>query len=148
LVRKALSVRFEGEALEARPVVLADAEIDGLESSHWHIWPLAKGGLLTLCPLPGTSQFQLAAPVSARTEPPDPSEDGIRKFIEHRIGNDGVRVRRVACASLFRPQVRMVDRYRVGRVLLAGDAAHVHPPSGGQGLNTGIQDAYNLGWKL
>jgi hypothetical protein len=42
----------------------------------------------------------------------------------------------------------MVDRYRVGRVLLAGDAAHVHPPAGGQGLNTGVQDAYNLGWKL
>jgi hypothetical protein len=42
----------------------------------------------------------------------------------------------------------MVDRYRVGRVFLAGDAAHVHPPAGGQGLNTGIQDAYNLGWKL
>ena len=42
----------------------------------------------------------------------------------------------------------MVDRYRVGRVLLAGDAAHVHSPAGGQGMNTGIQDAYNLGWKL
>jgi hypothetical protein len=50
--------------------------------------------------------------------------------------------------SLFRAQVRLVERYRVGRVLLAGDAAHVHPPAGGQGLNTGIQDAYNLGWKL
>jgi FAD binding domain len=42
----------------------------------------------------------------------------------------------------------MVDRYRVGRVFLAGDAAHLHPPAGGQGLNTGVQDAYNLGWKL
>jgi hypothetical protein len=42
----------------------------------------------------------------------------------------------------------MVDRFRVGRVFLAGDAAHVHPPAGGQGLNTGVQDAYNLGWKL
>jgi len=42
----------------------------------------------------------------------------------------------------------MVDRYRIGRVFLAGDAAHVHPPAGGQGLNTGVQDAYNLGWKL
>lgn len=42
----------------------------------------------------------------------------------------------------------MVGRYRIGRVFFAGDAAHVHPPAGGQGLNTGIQDAYNLGWKL
>src|ERR1700735_5094648 len=46
------------------------------------------------------------------------------------------------------PNIRMVDRYRVGRIFLAGDAAHVHSPVGGQGMNTGIQDAYNLGWKL
>ena len=50
--------------------------------------------------------------------------------------------------STYRVNVRMVERYRVGRVFLAGDAAHVHPPAGGQGMNTGIQDAYNLGWKL
>lgn len=42
----------------------------------------------------------------------------------------------------------LAERYRVGRVLLAGDAAHVHPPTGGQGLNLGVQDAFNLGWKL
>jgi 2-polyprenyl-6-methoxyphenol hydroxylase-like FAD-dependent oxidoreductase len=60
----------------------------------------------------------------------------------------GHRVQRVAWSSIYQPAVRMIDRYRVGRVLLAGDAAHVHPPAGGQGLNTGIQDAYNLGWKL
>jgi hypothetical protein len=64
----------------------------------------------------------------------------------HKI--TGHRVRRVAWSSIYQPSVRMVDRYRVGRVVLAGDAAHVHPPAGGQGLNTGVQDAYNLGWKL
>ena len=116
--------------------------------STWHVWPLAKGCILTLCPLAGTSQFQLAAPLSKRGVAPEPTEDGIREFIESRIGRGGVRVGRVTWASLFRPHVRMVDRYQVARVLLAGDAAHVHPPSGGQGLNTGIQDAYNLGWKL
>jgi 2-polyprenyl-6-methoxyphenol hydroxylase-like FAD-dependent oxidoreductase len=50
--------------------------------------------------------------------------------------------------SDYAPAVGIVDRYRAGRVLLAGDAAHVHSPAGGQGLNTGVQDAYNLGWKL
>jgi len=44
--------------------------------------------------------------------------------------------------------IRLVDRYREGHVFLAGDAAHIHSPVGGQGMNTGIQDAYNLGWKL
>jgi hypothetical protein len=60
----------------------------------------------------------------------------------------GRHVVRVAWSSIYQPAVRMVDCYRVGRVFLAGDAAHLHPPDGGQGLNTGVQDAYNLGWKL
>jgi 2-polyprenyl-6-methoxyphenol hydroxylase-like FAD-dependent oxidoreductase len=148
VVRKVLGVRFEGEELPARPVVLADVEIDALDSEYWHVWPLAKGCILTLCPLAGTSKFQLAAPLSKHGVVPEATEHGIREFIESRIGKDGVRVGCVTWASVFRPHVRMVDRYRVARVLLAGDAAHVHPPSGGQGLNTGIQDAYNLGWKL
>jgi hypothetical protein len=50
--------------------------------------------------------------------------------------------------SRFGDATRLAERYRVGRVLLAGDAAHIHPPIGGQGLNLGIQDAFNLGWKL
>jgi hypothetical protein len=59
-----------------------------------------------------------------------------------------VTVRRVAWASAYGMNARLADRYRVGRVLLMGDAAHIHPPTGGQGLNTSVQDAYNLGWKL
>ncbi len=51
-------------------------------------------------------------------------------------------------ASAFNMNARLSDRYRGGRAFLAGDAAHVHPPTGGQGLNTSVQDAYNLGWKL
>jgi hypothetical protein len=50
--------------------------------------------------------------------------------------------------SRFGDATRQAERYRVGRVLLAGDAAHIHPPTGGQGLNLGVQDAFNLGWKL
>ncbi len=49
---------------------------------------------------------------------------------------------------MWRANIRIVDRYREGRVFLAGDAAHIHSPAGGQGMNTGIQDAQNLGWKL
>jgi hypothetical protein len=59
-----------------------------------------------------------------------------------------VRLRDLTWKSTWKVNVRMVDRYRVGRVFLAGDAAHVHPIAGGLGMNTGIQDAWNLGWKL
>lgn len=57
-------------------------------------------------------------------------------------------VTEVLWASDFRPRAALADRFRAGRVFLAGDAAHVHSPAGGQGLNTSVQDAYNLGWKL
>jgi 2-polyprenyl-6-methoxyphenol hydroxylase-like FAD-dependent oxidoreductase len=58
------------------------------------------------------------------------------------------RITRVRWASDFRPRAALADSFRAGRVFLTGDAAHVHSPAGGQGLNTSIQDAYNLAWKL
>ena len=58
------------------------------------------------------------------------------------------KLRDLTWSTVWRPNVRLAERFRVGRVFIAGDAAHVHPPTGGQGLNTGVQDAYNLGWKL
>ena len=137
-VRKALGVRFEGEPIDEKPMVVADVEIEGLGRLEWHLWPFAKGGVMALCPLPHTSLFQftsLARAVGASIE------GAVRKVTGHRV-------ERVAWSSIYQPAVRIVDRYRVGRVFLAGDAAHAHPPTGGQGLNTGIQDAYNLGWKL
>jgi hypothetical protein len=137
-VRKALGLRLEGEAIDEKPMLVADVEIEGLDRRDWHLWPFAKGGMIGLCPLPNTSLFQFTA--KAKT-----AEAGIEGVV-HKV--TGHRVERVAWSSIYQPAARMVDRYRVGRVFLAGDAAHVHPPAGGQGLNTGVQDAYNLGWKL
>jgi 2-polyprenyl-6-methoxyphenol hydroxylase-like FAD-dependent oxidoreductase len=137
-VRKTLGLKLQGEAIDEKPTLVADVEIEGLDRRDWHIWPFVKGGVIGLCPLPNTSLFQLTA--KAETIGAN-IEGAVRTATGHRIG-------RVVWSSIYQPAVRMVDRYRVGRVLLAGDAAHVHPPAGGQGLNTGVQDAYNLGWKL
>jgi hypothetical protein len=68
--------------------------------------------------------------------------------MERRSGRTDIRLHDLRWISLYRINVRMVDRFRVHRVFLAGDAAHVHSSAAGQGLNTSVQDAYNLGWKL
>jgi 2-polyprenyl-6-methoxyphenol hydroxylase-like FAD-dependent oxidoreductase len=136
-VRKALGLRFGGEALDDRPMLVADVEVEGLDRRDWHVWPLARHGVVALCPLPHTSLFQL----TARAAVADEIEGAVRDVT-------GRRVTRVAWRSVYRPATRVVERLRAGRVFLAGDAAHVHPPAGGQGLNTGVQDAFNLGWKL
>jgi len=137
-VRKILGLRLEGETIDEKALLVADVEIDGLDRRDWHLWPFTKGGVIGLCPLPNTPLFQL----TAKAETMGTSvEDVVRQAT-------GQRISRVAWQSIYQPAVRMVNRYRVGRVFLAGDAAHVHPPAGGQGLNTGVQDAYNLGWKL
>ncbi|MFJ6569210.1 rifampin monooxygenase [Streptomyces sp. NPDC091292] len=76
-----------------------------------------------------------------------PTLDEVRRQLRVYAGSDfGVHSPR--WLSRFGDGTRQAERYRVGRVLLAGDAAHVHPPIGGQGLNLGLQDAFNLGWKL
>ncbi|MEV6973303.1 FAD-dependent monooxygenase [Kitasatospora sp. NPDC093806] len=151
-VRRAIGVPMAGEQVDPRPSLVADVEIDGLDRDNWHIWPKAPGGALLLCPLPGTTAFQLFARFGADDgsgpEQPDTSAEGVRRTVAARTHLPAAAVGRVHWASDFRPRAALAERFRDGRVFLAGDAAHIHSPAGGQGLNTSVQDAYNLGWKL
>jgi 2-polyprenyl-6-methoxyphenol hydroxylase-like FAD-dependent oxidoreductase len=146
-VRKALGVGFEGETWKDERMLVGDVQVDGLDREHWHSWPKHAAGWVALCPLPSTNSFQFQAQIAA-DEPDEPTLQRFQEIVDERTGQPGIRLHDATWLSLYRANVRMVDRYRMGRVFLAGDAAHVHSPAGGQGMNTGIQDAYNLGWKL
>lgn len=146
-VRRALGIAMEGETVDPSPTLVADVRIreEALDRLNWHIF-LGEAGLMTLCPLPGTSDFQLFAQFKEGT--PDTTPEGVRAAVAARTHLREDDVTEVRWSSDFRPRAALADRFRAGRVFLVGDAAHVHSPAGGQGLNTSVQDAYNLGWKL
>ncbi|MEV1066586.1 FAD-dependent monooxygenase [Streptomyces sp. NPDC050263] len=148
-VRRALGIAMTGEVLDPNPTLVADVRVSGLERAWWHVFPPSgeDSDFLALCPLAGTEDFQLVARFPAGTDP-DLSPEGIRKLVADRTHLAAEDVTEVGWASDFRPRAALADRFREGRIFLAGDAAHVHSPAGGQGLNTSVQDAYNLGWKL
>jgi 2-polyprenyl-6-methoxyphenol hydroxylase-like FAD-dependent oxidoreductase len=146
-VRHALDIDFPGKTLGVRAVV-ADVLLAGVGRDAWHRF--SEGSMerqLSLCPLAGTEMFQLQAPIPIEGDV-DLSAEGLSKMVAERTGRDNIQIHSVSWASAFNMNARLADRYRAGRVFLAGDSAHIHPPTGGQGLNTSIQDSYNLGWKL
>jgi hypothetical protein len=130
-------------------MAVGDVEVDGLSRDAWHQWFTPAGGIM-LCPLPGTNAFQVQASheTDADGSPLEPTLERFQQTFDRVAGVPGVRLHDLGWRSTYRVNVRMADQLRIGRAFLAGDAAHVHPIAGGLGMNSGIQDAYNLGWKL
>ncbi|MFI5897682.1 rifampin monooxygenase [Actinoplanes sp. NPDC051513] len=142
-VRKLLGVGFPGEPSRTE-TLMGEMEV-GVPPEE--IAAKVTDKRLSLRPA-GAGVYRVVVPaagVSDRAEPP--TLEDFRQQLRAIAGTDfGVHSPR--WLSRFGDATRLAERYRVGRVLLAGDAAHIHPPTGGQGLNLGVQDAVNLGWKL
>jgi 2-polyprenyl-6-methoxyphenol hydroxylase-like FAD-dependent oxidoreductase len=140
-VREQAGIPFEGGDYE-ESFVLADVEMD---------WPLdreevtlfySEKGLMVVAPLP-ENHFRIVATV--QQAPPEPSIADFESILDERGPENGfLSIRRIVWSSRFRIQHRVAKAMRQGNILLAGDAAHVHSPAGGQGMNTGIQDAISL----
>lgn len=162
VVRHAAGIAFEGDAFPGE-FMLGDVRID---------WDLPRGrAALTLqpvadappdmfiaIPLPEPQRYRVST-LAPPTADPGGTDHGIQStrpgptLAELQAIADRLVVGRCVLSdlrwsSIFRISMRLASTYRAGRMLLAGDAAHIHPPTGGQGMNTGIQDAYNLAWKL
>jgi 2-polyprenyl-6-methoxyphenol hydroxylase-like FAD-dependent oxidoreductase/heme-degrading monooxygenase HmoA len=167
-VRRELGLRFDaGAGKFPQLFMLADVEVDwsmppGYLIRYLHETDGQMDGMLVCVPLRGRGRYRMAtmAPPrimaeAARTDVPpgylkeyDPPSLADFQVALDRLAPPGTTARALRWSSIFRINHGIVEGYRVGRVFVAGDAAHLHPPAGGQGMNTGIQDAYNLGWKL
>lgn len=149
-VRRLAGIPFTGHTEEQPTLVIGDVPAPGLSRTHWHQWFSSDGGGIMLCPIPGTESFQLqAAPeLDAEGAALPPSLEGFQRLFDQHARIPGIRLAEPTWFSTWRINVRMAERMRAGRILLAGDAAHVHPIAGGRGMNTGIQDAAALGRAL
>ncbi|MFC3996756.1 FAD-dependent monooxygenase [Nocardiopsis sediminis] len=158
-VRGLTGIEFPGVPV-VEQFLLADVHAswdrDRSTSAGW----FHRDGILLAIPMRGTGEeeredgdlWRLMADVPALSADERLNEqqiiDRFEQIIPVRSGDGGVEIRDAQWTSVFRIHRRLAADYRRGRVLLAGDAAHIHSPIGGQGMNTGIGDAENLGWKL
>ncbi len=147
-VRQTLRVGFDGETI-SQWFGLADLSVDWEAADDEATVFLAPQGVLGFIPLPEKGRYRLVAtfPDLDPDDSPELDLEVFRKIFADRSGLNG-RLSDPGWISSFMVRERLVPRYDYGRVFLAGDAAHIHSPAGGQGMNTGMQDACNLAWKL
>ncbi|MFG2369289.1 FAD-dependent monooxygenase [Streptomyces mirabilis] len=144
-VRTQAGIDFEGSAYP-QVFLLADLEVDGLEPGAVHAY-MTGTGMLLFFPLGSPASWRMLAMRPPGT-PDTEVKLGLLQEIVDAYTTDRLVLRDPAWMTDFRLHNRGATRYRSGPFFLAGDAAHIHSPAGAQGMNTGIQDALNLGWKL
>lgn len=143
-VRHRLNLPFEGAVYDAS-FMLADVETnEALPADEMQLCP-SELGPLAVFPMSGTRR-RIVATIE-REEGEAPSLEVVKKALQER-GPGGLQALALNWSSYFRIHHRQVAHLRVGRMFVAGDAAHIHSPFGGQGMNTGLHDVWNLAWKL
>ncbi len=146
-VRDALNIQFKGDSYE-HIFYVADTSLDW-KWGHEHLSIyLFNQSFLGLIPMKGKNRFRAIGilPVSYQNEHPNSFEE-IVPHIEKQV-NFPLNFSDTTWFSVYRLHHRCMETFRYGNVFFVGDAAHIHSPAGGQGMNTGLQDAYNLAWKL
>ncbi len=144
LVRKTLSFSFIGKAFSST-FSLADVKIEW-DYPHDELYAfLNPKGLLGAIPMPGEGRYRLV--FERIGEETELTFEEVKKILKERVARKALLSDPTWLAN-FHINSRLVQSYQKGRIFLAGDAAHIHSPAGGQGMNSGLQDAFNLAWKL
>ena len=153
MIRETLGIPFQGERYQNYEFVQADCGIRWSRPSGRGYYFLTDGKFLATLPLPlpisdpDRIRVFIARPIVDPNDRSDPTLEEIQGLMREAVSED-VELSSPIWLSRVRVQRKLADSYRQGRVFLAGDTAHVHVPMGGQGMNTGMQDAFNLAWKL
>lgn len=149
VVRKTLGVPFAGKKLQGAYVMDAVAEFASMPAPDRGTFIVGRGGFLVVGARPdGSHRIALSLPAHDRRISAERPTVGELQMLLDDFPEMGIRLHSISWSSAFFISSRAVTRLRFDRIFLVGDAAHVHSPVGGQGMNTGIQDAVNLGWKL
>jgi 2-polyprenyl-6-methoxyphenol hydroxylase-like FAD-dependent oxidoreductase len=145
-VRELAGIPWRDHAPYEQTFQLGDIEVDTtLDRATIHQF-LGRRGIAVVIPMPG-GLMRLVGYVDGEQPDDAPGREQMQRLLD-QVGHSGTTVRDVRWSGTFRVVRRLADDFRAGRLFVAGDAAHVHSPAGGQGLNTGLQDATNLAWKL
>ncbi|KIY53608.1 hypothetical protein FISHEDRAFT_32989, partial [Fistulina hepatica ATCC 64428] len=152
VVRHGAAFTFEGETRVDEALAIGDIYVvEGLSSeTKWHAWGIAKTGMVTMrnCPDVSDRLFSFMISLPGRVDEVVTGRDKVIDAFYEISGRRDVEFGKLVWLSKYQPNIRMVNDFRMNRVFVAGDAAHAHSPTGGQGLNSSVQDAYNLAWKL
>ncbi|MBB3604055.1 pentachlorophenol monooxygenase [Mycolicibacterium sp. BK556] len=151
-VRKTLGLAFDGGAF-AEQYMLGDVQVDwsvprGYVVRSMHQIDGVTDDILVAIPLPDRGRYRMVMLVPEGLDADAKPELHHIQAVLDRLSPEPTTARNLRWSSVFGISHRIVDSYGTGRVFVAGDAAHIHPPTGAQGMNTGIQDAHNLAWKL
>ncbi|KAM5533896.1 hypothetical protein V8D89_012436 [Ganoderma adspersum] len=146
--RRAVGISYEGETKDLDGQAWAGVEVEGIDSVFWNIWTEPEKLTISIRPKDAPGKFHIGV-VGQGFDPIHLlDEQQFVDFVEEKTGRPDLVFKNFTSLSYWKPKAMMINKFYSGRVFIVGDVAHVHSPSGGQGLNTSVQDSFNLGWKL
>ncbi|KAI0784358.1 monooxygenase [Abortiporus biennis] len=149
VTRKQLGLTFAGETTPIR-LLVGDVFVKGISHDAWHNWRPSEKEVVILRPTETEGLFYIVLSASDPDEYSkiSASKENVQEFVHKITDRNDIIIESIKTLAEFNPSIRMVNKFSEGRAFVVGDAAHVHSPVGGQGMNSSIQDAFNLGWKL